>query len=118
VGFESPFAARRRLSDAATARAALFEVPADALLAAVPDVEVPIPTSLEGALERLAGDILDTPGAGGALLVAFAAQTRALHLVAEAALRAPTAPLPRDVLQRVQQAIATAAPVTARAATA
>jgi hypothetical protein len=69
------------------------------------DVEVPVAVSLEGELDRLAGDILETPGAGGALLAAFAAQSRALYLVAEAAARSPDAPLPADVLGRVRRAL-------------
>ncbi len=113
MGFESPFAARRRLADAIATRSACFDLPAPVLLAPLADGAATAATSLEGALEQLAGEILDTPGAGGALLVAFAAQARALRLVAEASSRAPGAPLPREVLARVEQAIASAAPVSA-----
>lgn len=60
---------------------------------------------LAGSLELLAQDIADTPGAGGALLAAFAEQVRALRLVAEAADRAPGTPLPASILAAVRSAI-------------
>jgi hypothetical protein len=65
-------------------------------------------TPLAGSLDVLAVDILETPGAGGALLAAFAEQTRALHLVAEAVRRTPDAPLPPAVLASVLAALAQA----------
>jgi hypothetical protein len=58
-------------------------------------------------LDELAQDIVATPGAGGALLVAFAAQARALTLVIEAARRTQdgAAALPAEVLGAVQAAL-------------
>ena len=57
-------------------------------------------------LDQLAHDIVQTPGAGGALLVAFAAQARALSLVVEAARRSQgAATLPAEVLAAVQNAL-------------
>jgi hypothetical protein len=57
-------------------------------------------------LEQLAHDIVATPGAGGALLLAFAAQARALSLVMEAALRTQgAAGLPAEVMAAVQNAL-------------
>jgi len=61
--------------------------------------------ALAGSLEVLAQDIADTPGAGGALLAAFAEQVRVLRLVAEASDRAPGVPLPASVLAAVHAAI-------------
>jgi hypothetical protein len=56
-------------------------------------------------LDELACEIVSTPGAGGALLAAYAAQARALSMVVEAALRAGDAPLPPSVLQAAQAAL-------------
>lgn len=57
-------------------------------------------------LDQLAQDIVATPGAGGALLVAFAAQARALSLVVEAARRSQgAAGLPAEVMAAVQNAL-------------
>jgi hypothetical protein len=112
VGFESPFAARRRLADAMTTRVDCFSASPGPAALALADVERPVPISIDGELDRLASDILDAPGAGGALLAAFAAQARALSLVAEAASRAPHAPLPADVLGRVRDAIRSASSAT------
>ncbi len=105
MGYESPFAAQRRLADAFVTRSDCFGHELMPPAPTVSDVEVPIAVSLEGELDRLAGDILETPGAGAALLAAFAAQSRALSLVAEASARAPHAPLPREVIARVRQAL-------------
>ncbi|MEP6766550.1 MAG: hypothetical protein ABJB66_19705 [Gemmatimonadaceae bacterium] len=57
-------------------------------------------------LDKLAQDIIATPGAGGALLVAFASQARALALVMEAALRTQgAAALPEEVMNAVRNAL-------------
>ena len=56
-------------------------------------------------LDELACDIVSTPGAGGALLAAYAAQARALSMVVEATLRGGDAPLPAAVLQAAQAAL-------------
>ena len=45
-------------------------------------------TALVQHLDLLAHDIMNTPGAGGALIAAYAAQARALSMVVEAARRA------------------------------
>ncbi len=112
MGYESAFAARRRLANAMTARADSLVLPVGMSATALAELTHSAPVSMDCELDRLAGDILDTPGAGGALLAAFAAQSRALSLVAEAAMRSPDAPLPAEVLRRVQDAI-NAAPMTA-----
>ena len=62
-------------------------------------------------LDDLAQDIVATPGAGGALLAAYAAQARALSLVVEAARRAGAAPLPTAVLLAAQEALAAPSPL-------
>ncbi len=62
-------------------------------------------------LDSLAHDIVATPGAGGALLAAYAAQARALSMVVEAAKRAGSAPLPASVLMAAQEALLSSAPV-------
>jgi hypothetical protein len=62
-------------------------------------------------LDSLAQDIMATPGAGGALLAAYAAQARALSMVVEAAKRAGSAPLPASVLMAAQEALLSSAPV-------
>jgi hypothetical protein len=67
-------------------------------------------TALASTLELLALDIVETPGAGGALLAAFAQQARALQLVAEAARRNPHAPLPPCVLEAVHATLQPARP--------
>lgn len=63
-------------------------------------------------LDQLAKDIIATPGAGGALLVAFAAQARALSLVMEAARRTQgAAALPAEVMAAVQNALRAPTPL-------
>ncbi len=52
------------------------------------------PSALVRHLDDLAQDIVAVPGAGGALLAAFAAQARALSMVVEAAKRAGGSPWP------------------------
>ena len=67
--------------------------------------------ALARQLEELALDIVATPGAGGALLAAYAAQARALTMVVEAARRAGAEPLPDSVIQAVQEALKTPSPM-------
>lgn len=67
--------------------------------------------ALARQLDDLAQDIVAIPGAGGALLAAYAAQARALSMVVEAARRAGAAPLPTAVLLAVQEALATPTPL-------
>lgn len=60
---------------------------------------------LQEQLDVLAHDIVATPGAGGALLAAYAAQARALMMVVEAARRAGGKPLPAAVLHAAEAAL-------------
>lgn len=117
MGFESSHVARRRLAAAAMSNRrvqealALFTPAAEAH--STPDdvarVDAPrADAALAGTLETLAVDIVDTPGAGGALLLSFAEQVRALRLVAEALDRMPDAPLPPAIGQAVRSALAQA----------
>ncbi len=114
MGFESSDVARRRLAAMAMSnqrvQEALIPSGADSVWSG-DAVEVSLAPhavghgALAGSLEVLAQDIADTPGAGGALLAAFAEQVRVLRLVAEATDRAPGAPLPASVLAAVNAAI-------------
>lgn len=61
--------------------------------------------SLALILDDLAVDILETPGAGGALIEAFAEQSRVLQLVVEALERAPGQPLPGPVAAAVRRVV-------------
>lgn len=61
-------------------------------------------------LDLLAHDIMTTPGAGGALIAAYAAQARALSLVVEAARRAGSGPLPASVIATAQEALSAPSP--------
>ncbi|WP_396207086.1 hypothetical protein [Gemmatimonas sp.] len=61
-------------------------------------------------LDLLAHEIMNTPGAGGALIAAYAAQARALSMVVEAARRAGAGPLPASVLAAAQEALAAPSP--------
>jgi hypothetical protein len=72
---------------------------------------VPAAPALVQQLDDLAQDIVATPGAGGALLAAYAAQARALSMVVEAAKRAGAAPLPTAVLLAAQEALAAPSPM-------
>ena len=56
-------------------------------------------------LDELAQNIVSTPGAGGALLAAYAAQARALSMVIEAARRGASTPLPAAVIAAAQAAL-------------
>jgi len=67
-------------------------------------------TALAQHLDLLAHDIMNTPGAGSALIAAYAAQARALSMVVEAARRAGSGPLPATVLTAAQEALAAPSP--------
>ena len=67
-------------------------------------------TALVQHLDLLAHDIMSTPGAGGALIAAYAAQARALSMVVEAARRAGAGPLPATVLAAAQEALTAPSP--------
>ncbi len=119
MGFESAYAARRRL--ALVAESNEFVMDAVQLgLAPAGRVDASQQESSKNGgardvaehLDRLAQDIIATPGAGGALLVAFAAQARALSLVMEAARRTQgAAALPAEVMAAVQNALRTPSPM-------
>jgi hypothetical protein len=80
--------------------------PASATATAAGSAAAPLaPNGFMHHLDELACEIVSTPGAGGALLAAYAAQARALSMVVEAALRAGDAPLPPSVLQAAQAAL-------------
>jgi hypothetical protein len=122
VGFESAHAARRRLAVLAMSNEHVHEALGTAssspheLQRSVPKpslkFESNTPAAVVNHLDQLAKDIVATPGAGGALLVAFAAQARALSLVAEAALRTQgAAALPAEVMAAVQNALRAPAPM-------
>ncbi|MGV3709954.1 MAG: hypothetical protein ACO1Q7_14055 [Gemmatimonas sp.] len=150
MGFESAYAARRRLALVAESNEYVQQVVQDALApetiqAATPALRMEESTlkfRANGAeshrladtvasgvadaappavainpLDELAHDILATPGAGGALLAAFAAQARALSLVMEAARRTQgAAALPAEVMMAVQSALQTPAQMGLRLA--
>ncbi len=101
MGFESAQGARRRLALVAARR----EEVQQALGSEAPQRELIAP------LELLAREILATPGAGGALLAAYATQARALALVLEAVQRGEQSPLPAAVVQAVRHAMTTSAPM-------
>lgn len=128
MGFESSRAARRRLAAIAatndrvqealspSAFPGLFGQESHAPFAepvharrAEPSLPTGAPNALARQLESLARDIVATPGAGGALLAAYAAQARALLLVVEAARRGGQSPLPQAVLAAAQEALETPA---------
>ncbi len=116
MGFESSRIARRRLAALASSDSRVHEALAPASFPGLFDDEFsaseaqsPIETQQSGALmsqlDQLARDIVNSPGAGGALIAAFAEQTRALTLVVEAAKRAGENPLPTTVLNIAQKAL-------------
>jgi hypothetical protein len=118
VGFESSRAARRRLAAVAATNQRVQEALSASSFPGFfgdtqEDVELSAQTSaasrasseLHDQLDLLAHDIIATPGAGGALLVAYAAQARALTLVVEAAKRAAGAPLPAAVIHAAEAAL-------------
>lgn len=125
MGFESSQVARRRLAalagtneqgQDALVQETLFPgfapgvMPSPTMGAEMMTNSAP-PAGLVQQLEGLAHDILGTPGAGGALLASYAAQTRALRLVLEAARRAGSAPLPASVIAAAQDALASGTPL-------
>ncbi|MEO7998660.1 MAG: hypothetical protein ABI852_14520 [Gemmatimonadaceae bacterium] len=137
VGFESAYAARRRLAMVAITNEHVHEVLAPAgfsgltlerntdgpnasdhsrstveshkneqLSASTLPERAESERGVAAHLDQLAQEIVSTPGAGGALLVAFAAQARALSLVVEAARRTHgAAGLPAEVMAAVQNAL-------------
>jgi hypothetical protein len=76
------------------------------LLEERPVSDGPLASPLQLQLDILAQDIVSTPGAGGALLAAYAAQARALTLVVEASRRAAGEPLPAAVVSAAEAALA------------
>ncbi|MEP6834449.1 MAG: hypothetical protein ABJB74_13720 [Gemmatimonas sp.] len=118
MGFESAYAARRRLALVAESNQFVQEAVLDGLAPARVEavrVESGKPEAVcdvAAHLDQLAIEIMATPGAGGALLVAFAAQSRALSLVMEAARRTQNAAgLPTEVMLAVQNALRTPMPM-------
>ena len=122
MGFESSRAARRRLATIASTNNRVSEAMSHSAFpgffsdSATPGVTEPpnrsrdLPaddgrTALARQLDLLAHDIVATPGAGGALLAAYASQARALLMVVEAAKRAGASPLPAAVVIAVQAAL-------------
>ena len=127
MGFESSQVARRRLAALAATNGRIQEALAPSQfpglsaaakgspLGARADrsdaTSVPAPSAaLVQHLDHLAHDIMTTPGAGGALIAAYAAQARALSMVVEAARRAGTGPMPASVIAAAQEALATPSP--------
>jgi len=131
VGFESSQVARRRLAAMASSNGRVQEALSASAFpgfwGSAPDQkssqerEVPLSaSSSHGAanggplvrhLDDLAQDIVAIPGAGGALLAAYAAQARALSMVVEAAKRAGSSPLPASVLMAAQDALSAPSPL-------
>lgn len=132
MGFESSQVARRRLAALASSNGRVQEALSASTFPGFWDNsshqesswdrEVPLNSSdksaasPDGALVRhlddLAHDIVSIPGAGGALLAAFATQARALSMVVEAAKRAGGSPLPASVLMAAQDALSTPSPLS------
>ncbi|HEY0930023.1 MAG TPA: hypothetical protein VGE27_08895 [Gemmatimonas sp.] len=133
MGFESSQVARRRLAVLAASNSRVQEALAPSGFPGFGPSEEKAPASraersaagslatapgmgagsaaLVRQLEELARDIVATPGAGGALLAAYAAQARALTMVIEAARRASAEPLPDAVVQAVQDALSAPSPM-------
>ena len=121
MGFESSRAARRRLAAIAASNKRVQEALSPSAFQGFfgdshGDYEVAASqtsagdrttTPLHEQLDVLAHDIVATPGAGGALLAAYAAQARALTMVVEAARRAGSAPLPAAVIHAAEAALST-----------
>lgn len=113
MGFESSYAARRRLALVAESNPFVHDAVHEGLEAANRDGSVRGNAAkfsgqreIAVHLDELAHEIMETPGAGGALLLAFAAQARALSLVMEAARRTHgAAALPAEVMAAVQNAL-------------
>jgi hypothetical protein len=111
VGFESAQVARRRLALLASRKEEV-----QVAMAGEPgghDGGRDGTVGPHGPLEELARDILGTPGAGSALLAAYASQARALALVLEVIQRSECHALPASVVQAVRQAMTTTAPMPA-----
>lgn len=122
MGFESSQMARRRLAALAATNSRIQEALAPSGFPGLtpptqarPERSEPMIGSSTAALaehlDTLAHDIIATPGAGGALLAAYAAQARALSMVVEAAKRAGSAPLPAAVITAAQEALASPFPM-------
>ncbi|QJR35396.1 hypothetical protein [Gemmatimonas groenlandica] len=131
MGFESSQVARRRLAALASSNGRVQEALSASTFPgfwgtsshqdASQDREVSLsagttPGSAHGGalvrhLDDLAQDIVAIPGAGGALLAAYAAQARALSMVVEAAKRAGGSPLPASVLMAAQDALSAPSPL-------
>lgn len=120
MGFESSRAARRRLAAIAATNKRVQEALSPQVFPGLWESDAEVDQALERAesaraatpaaalhshLDVLAHDIVATPGAGGALLAAYAAQARALTMVVEAARRAGGAPLPAAVLHAAEAAL-------------
>ena len=118
MGFESSRAARRRLAAIAATNQRVQEALSPASYPGLFDAEygphddfrvdasaTNSQHELHDQLDVLAHDIVATPGAGGALLVAYAAQARALTMVVEAARRGGGAPLPEAVIHAAEAAL-------------
>lgn len=131
MGFESSQVARRRLAALASSNGRVQEALATSAFPGfwatsshqesshdrdVPPSSSSADTTFHGGalvrhLEDLAQDIVAIPGAGGALLAAYAAQARALSMVVEAAKRAGSSPLPASVLMAAQDALSAPSPL-------
>lgn len=120
MGFESSRAARRRLAAIAATNKRVQEALSpsafpgffgeghqEELIASRANASqsAAATSELQLQLDVLAQDIVSTPGAGGALLAAYAAQARALTMVVEAARRSSGAPLPAAVLHAAEAAL-------------
>jgi len=136
VGFESSQVARRRLAALASRNGRVQEALAPSAFpgwfgtlkpessgaerstpwpsaeVAAPPVHAAANSALIHHLDDLAQDIVSIPGAGGALLAAYAAQARALTMILEAAKRAGSDPLPAAVLRAAQDALTAPSPLT------
>lgn len=133
MGFESSQMARRRLAALAASNSSIrealapsgfpgFDVSSDppaangqsngqSAIAEIPHPSTPTTAgTLARQLEELAQEIVATPGAGGALLAAYACQARALTMVMEATRRSDSAWLPEAVMEAVTEALATPFP--------
>jgi len=131
VGFESSQVARRRLAALASSNGRVQEAlsasafpgfwGSSSYQESSQERQVPLSSiSAQGSyhggalvrhLDDLAQDIVAIPGAGGALLAAYAAQARALSMVVEAAKRAGSSPLPASVLMAAQDALSAPSPL-------
>ena len=120
MGFESSRAARRRLAAIAATNRRVHEALSPSGFpglfesafergsgdhVAAQTSSTTADSELHDQLDVLAHDIVATPGAGGALLAAYAAQARALTMVVEAARRGAGAPLPAAVIHAAEAAL-------------